>query len=776
MDYRNLGYDGGGNDDDDNEEYLQRVSQILQSMGMRVVGAGYASNGYSNSRRGTSMGTERSKYTSMYSTDTKEDDQNAVSTPSELMLDTTYTVSVARPRDTDAFAVSLLATRFEEGTIPSKLVPMITVGDGKCFLHAVSMFLMGSDNYDTQLRTMLLNEVKENKQFYLDTVVAAHMVLFKDDQDLKDEEKKKKKMDEIYEELIQSCSGKAVNRENWSGMEEAFVLANAIKRPIIVYANKNDVREFGEGIMGVGGAFLPLRHKPEECVCKLPILISWSNLGLHFCPLIHVSNWTGDPSRHIGFPRVQPALIKECSFSGDPLNTSGDLSTDEEAAMEQYVDYYETIKKPPQQKVVTTTNQSLLKTLEFYNQPIDGLEKTLNPEDQRYYDIVIPVDFGEVVHYIAFDLGGDFSAIVEGFGSVYCKGDTRSISLMYDYILKVLYRLKVVQVRYLQEISGVSLPSSSGTHCPPPKLADYVPLRLDASIPCTNEDMSFVASSAGTDPGIPVAVPCRFEEEVSSRAVDGMMKAVENKYHSESNTTIECVYMLQDYMSVLLSKKDLPKSELQSYPPVNWGILLPCLCVSANYKSFELFELFRYYALDPTLCSFMGPTLTEWCRVPDDKDPFCVHLAFIRMMANILSNSLATRVNEDYDLLKDLTDSLEFMQYFERASKSKSTELLTSLSILFLDIVVMNGFSPLNLKVARLYPRILLTALRQEQKPLLRNIVLGMSTLLYNDKASVQVLKSCPSIHTLLEKAEAMLPEKEKPYASFCTSALSEQQ
>merc|ERR1712137_929313 len=65
-----------------------------------------------------------------------------------------------------------------------------------------------------------------------------------------------------------------------------FVLANVLKRPILVYGSDDDMESYGCHVNGVAGLFVPTRHPPSECY-KRPIVICWVQRG-HFVPVVHV--------------------------------------------------------------------------------------------------------------------------------------------------------------------------------------------------------------------------------------------------------------------------------------------------------------------------------------------------------------------------------------------------------------------------------------------------------------------------------------------------------
>jgi len=693
--------------------------------------------------------------------------QPSTKPPLPLTFDTTYVVSNERYQAADMFAMELLKTRFDKNVIPSRLKPLETVGDGKCFLHAVSSFLMGVDSYDGDLRKLLIKEVNENKQFYLDSVVAARMKLCEGDEEMKDTKKKAEKTEELFCQLVSSCEGSDDFRSNWSGLDEAFVLANAIKRPIIVYASANDVSEWGESLMGVGGAFLPLRHKPEDCVSKQPILISWSYLGVHFCPLVRVKGWDSKENGPIKFPQVKPALIRHLSL-GDPISGSGSgsLSEEEDDAMKKYVNYDEPLKIPPDPNGPgPSPGPSPGPVLK-----IPGFKKTKNPDDELEYDIVIPVDVGKTVTHIAFDFGENYVSKVAEIMAKYCDGSRYCYKEIITYIRRIIY---YIRVDYNRNFAGYNKKPSDEMHIP--KLIDFVPIKIVPSIPCVNEEPTFVAvaESVRCSPSIPVSVPCRFNEELSDRAMSGLVEAVCARYDGQSNTLVEGLYLLQEYISkAYLEKFSRESTHPKLAPEVHHEYVLPRLAICCNCKSFELFELYRYVALCPIMCPYIAENFESIVVFPNEKDQFCVHVAFIKLLANIFSCLPAINTSDSNDFCFDITESNDFKEYLEKASKSKSPELLLPLSVMFLNVAAMNFFSPLNVLVARYYPRILHTALSLKHKPLLSNILMGLATLVYNDTSAKETLKSCRPLESLLAQVEHIASDSITPYADLCKTAI----
>jgi len=373
-------------------------------------------------------------------------------------------------------------------------------------------------------------------------------------------------------------------------------------------------------------------------------------------------------------------------------------------------------------------------------------------------------------------LGEDFTGLIQQIANMYSGGNIKSTQIIsqqiFKYIGTVLFSLQYAEKsKTLMDVTGTPGRESVA-------LSDYVPPKVDPSTPCSNEEMlSFVAGSLDCTPAIPITVPCRFTDNVCDRAVQGVIDSVIARFGARSNATIACLYDLLDLVNSFLdhSRKDLDGTGIFS-TTVNVSLLLLQLYVSCNNKSFELYELLRYLALNPNICACIAQDLSECIAIPAPNDPYCVHVAFIKMLTNVVSNTFAVDVTADSDLMKLLSESASYHKYFEEVTKTKSPDLLLALSVLFLNTSVMNSFSPFNLEVARLYPRILLAALRLSHKPLIRNILMGMATLMYNDNAAKKLLASCPPLLVMLAEAEKISSEDGvvvAPYATFCSTALT---
>ena len=127
-----------------------------------------------------------------------------------------------------------------------------TTGDGFCLNHAVSTSLYGTEMFYMAIRKVILNELEQNEVYY-----RAFM---------------NNSFDAFpYDSCTEIAKIVDYNSDNpYSPREHFFVLANALKRPIITFEEKgltNDQTSIYTCI------FLPLRHiDPNEC-CKYPLLI-----------------------------------------------------------------------------------------------------------------------------------------------------------------------------------------------------------------------------------------------------------------------------------------------------------------------------------------------------------------------------------------------------------------------------------------------------------------------------------------------------------------------
>ncbi|NXU73954.1 TNAP3 protein, partial [Oreotrochilus melanogaster] len=171
-----------------------------------------------------------------------------------------------------------------------RLVPLKTNGDGNCLMHAASQYMWGIEDIDLVLRKTLFSALRENdtRNFKLrwqrEAVKSQDFIETGLHYDTRNWE-------EEWEYLIEMTSPEtsgARNRLPYNALEEIhiFILANILRRPVIVLADKV-VRSLESGSsfapLNVGGIYLPLLWPAEECY-RYPIMLGYDNM--HFTPLV----------------------------------------------------------------------------------------------------------------------------------------------------------------------------------------------------------------------------------------------------------------------------------------------------------------------------------------------------------------------------------------------------------------------------------------------------------------------------------------------------------
>ncbi|XP_053566892.1 tumor necrosis factor alpha-induced protein 3 [Bombina bombina] len=175
-----------------------------------------------------------------------------------------------------------------------KLVPLKTNGDGNCLMHAVSMYMWGVQDTDLVLRKTLYNALREtdtrNFQFRWQLAFVKSMEFT--ELGLR---YNTKNWNEEWEHLVKMASTEtSVGRSGlqYNSLEEIhiFVLANILRRPIIILADKV-VRSLESGSsfapLTVGGIYLPLHWPAQECY-KYPIVLGYD--CQHFAPLVTIKD------------------------------------------------------------------------------------------------------------------------------------------------------------------------------------------------------------------------------------------------------------------------------------------------------------------------------------------------------------------------------------------------------------------------------------------------------------------------------------------------------
>nr|XP_009930294.1 PREDICTED: tumor necrosis factor alpha-induced protein 3 [Opisthocomus hoazin] len=171
-----------------------------------------------------------------------------------------------------------------------RLVPLKTNGDGNCLMHAASQYMWGIEDIDLVLRKALFSALRETdtQNFKLrwqrEAIKSQEFVETGLHYDTRNWE-------EEWEYLIEMTSPEtsgARNRLPYNALEEIhiFVLANILRRPVIVLADKV-VRSLESGSsfapLNVGGVYLPLLWPAEECY-RYPVVLGYDNM--HFTPLV----------------------------------------------------------------------------------------------------------------------------------------------------------------------------------------------------------------------------------------------------------------------------------------------------------------------------------------------------------------------------------------------------------------------------------------------------------------------------------------------------------
>ncbi|KAH3746291.1 hypothetical protein Pelo_12319 [Pelomyxa schiedti] len=240
--------------------------------------------------------------------------------------------------------------------IPQLVVPYTTTGDGNCLVRAVGTALWGMDEYHPLLRSLVHSEMSAQKEWYQERVMGDW------DQVLK----------------IAETDGQALEYIH------VQALSNAIRRPIVIFAGLKDT-ELGQGGGGAAATILPLRLQPDVCT-KRPVFLSWNHEShQHFVPLLTV---VGSDYKFTNLPRV---------YLKDFPPTDPSTLDNQETLKRKYILVDEEVKPPKLQEY--------LESDETAEEPmvVQGWVKELNPDDQRYYDLVLPIMVGSQLTFFPFD-------------------------------------------------------------------------------------------------------------------------------------------------------------------------------------------------------------------------------------------------------------------------------------------------------------------------------------------------------------------------------------
>ncbi|XP_042189604.1 tumor necrosis factor alpha-induced protein 3 [Callorhinchus milii] len=172
----------------------------------------------------------------------------------------------------------------------TKLVPLKTNGDGNCLLHATSQFMWGVQDIDLALRKTLWEALKgtDTRNFKFRWQIECVRSQQFDATGLRYDTKN---WDEEWDKVVKMASAASNLGQpglSYGSLEEIhiFVLANILRRPIIVIADRV-VRSFCNNTslapLHFGGIYLPLHWPAQECY-KYPIIIGYD--AQHFAPLV----------------------------------------------------------------------------------------------------------------------------------------------------------------------------------------------------------------------------------------------------------------------------------------------------------------------------------------------------------------------------------------------------------------------------------------------------------------------------------------------------------
>ena len=166
----------------------------------------------------------------------------------------------------------------------SEVLPLNTLRDGNCLLHAASLGMWGFQDRDVALRGALstaLRDVTEN-------------TLYQRWQYNRESENKKVGLElephqwnEEWQAMVRQASSHVQIGRNYDSLDDfhIFVLANVLRRPIILYAaSKIHSMQSGGTLQEINfqGVYLPLLWESATCM-KNPLPLAYD--GGHFCAL-----------------------------------------------------------------------------------------------------------------------------------------------------------------------------------------------------------------------------------------------------------------------------------------------------------------------------------------------------------------------------------------------------------------------------------------------------------------------------------------------------------
>ena len=173
----------------------------------------------------------------------------------------------------------------------TKLVPLYTMGDGNCLLHAASLAMWGFQDRDLVLRRAISHAVNDN--IHNNTLYQR----WKHNREIENQhefgiELEPHQWDQEWQMVRQQTSATVSSGRNLESLDEfhAFVLANVLRRPIIMYAVPKLRSHQTDGTLqkiNFHGVYLPLLWAPDSCK-KDPLPLAY-HLG-HFSALVVIES------------------------------------------------------------------------------------------------------------------------------------------------------------------------------------------------------------------------------------------------------------------------------------------------------------------------------------------------------------------------------------------------------------------------------------------------------------------------------------------------------
>ena len=167
----------------------------------------------------------------------------------------------------------------------TKLVPLYTMGDGNCLLHAASLGMWGFQDRDYILRRAVSHAVMHpsGNTFYQ----RWQYMREQDNLHCGIQQLKRHQCETEWQAVVKQASAEVPPGKALDSLEEfhVFVLANILRRPIIMYAVPKMRSVYGATLQRVNfhGVYLPLLWDPSTCK-KDPLPLAF--YGGHFSSLV----------------------------------------------------------------------------------------------------------------------------------------------------------------------------------------------------------------------------------------------------------------------------------------------------------------------------------------------------------------------------------------------------------------------------------------------------------------------------------------------------------